>query len=110
MRGEVDDGLVVAVDGRAIRYQRQQLDELVLAYAVSVHKSQGSEYPAIVLVVSTQHYTMLKRNLVYTGITRGRKLVVLVGSQRALRIAASRSETDKRNSMLVDRFRAVTGD
>jgi ATP-dependent exoDNAse (exonuclease V) alpha subunit len=65
-------------------YTFNELDEWVLCYATTIHKSQGSEYPVVVIPISTQHYMMLKRNLIYTGITRGKRLVVLVGQKRAL--------------------------
>jgi exodeoxyribonuclease V alpha subunit len=79
----------VAVDfeGREVIYGFAELDELVLAYATTIHKSQGSEYPAVVIPLTTQHYPMLQRNLVYTGVTRGKRLVVLVGQRKALAIA-----------------------
>jgi exodeoxyribonuclease V alpha subunit len=81
--------LVVDFDGRSVVYGFSDLDRLVLAYATTIHKAQGSEYPAVVIPVSTQHYPMLQRNLVYTGVTRGRKLVVLVGQRKALAIAVA---------------------
>src|SRR5207248_8850879 len=83
-------------DGRAVEYDFADLDELQLAYAVSIHKSQGSEYPAVVIPVHTQHYVMLQRNLLYTGITRGRKLVALVGSRQALWRAVTHAATKPR--------------
>src|SRR3712207_3660725 len=87
-RVDMEEGeLVVAFDGREVAYGFGELDELVLAYATTVHKSQGSEYPAVVLPITTQHYPMLKRNLLYTGVTRGKRLVVVVGQQRALAMA-----------------------
>ena len=70
--------------------------ELVLAYATTVHKSQGSEYPAVVIPLTTQHYPMLQRNLLYTGVTRGKRLVVLVGQRRALQIAVQNAGTRRR--------------
>ena len=76
--------LAVVYDGRAIVYPFDDLDELTLAYAITVHKSQGSEYPAVVLPIHTQHYILLQRNLFYTALTRGKKLVCVVGSHRAL--------------------------
>src|SRR5438046_3053535 len=85
---------------RRVEYDFADLDELQLAYAVSVHKSQGSEYPAVVIPVHTQHYVMLQRNLLYTGITRGRKLVALVGSRKALWRAVTNAETKQRFSLL----------
>jgi exodeoxyribonuclease V alpha subunit len=84
---ETDAGeLTVSFDGRAVTYGFGELDTLVPAYAVTIHKSQGSEYPAVIIPVMTQHYTMLQRNL-YTGVTRGKKLVVLVGQKKAVAIA-----------------------
>ena len=96
--------LVVSVDGQPVIYERADLDDLVLAYAVSVHKSQGSEYPAIVMPVTTHHYKMLQRNLLYTGITRGQRLVVLVGTRRALRIAVQNHDQALRNGLLATRL------
>jgi len=87
-RIDVEEGeLHVDFDGREVTYGFGELYELVLAYATTVHKSQGSEYPAVVIPLSTQHYPMLHRNLVYTGVTRGQRLVVLVGQRKALAIA-----------------------
>ena len=86
-------------------YPMHDLDELVLAYACSIHKSQGSEYPCVVLSVHTQHYVMLQRDLLYTGITRARKLVVLVGSKRALAIAIKNDKTEARFTQLAAQLR-----
>jgi UvrD-like helicase family protein len=74
-------------EGREVPYGFGELDELVLAYATTIHKSQGSEYPAVVIPLTTQHYPMLQRNLVYTGVTRGKRLVVLIEQRKALAIA-----------------------
>jgi exodeoxyribonuclease V alpha subunit len=79
-----EEELAVTFDGRVVTYPFNELDELVLCYATTIHKSQGSEYPVVVIPISTQHYMMLKRNLIYTGITRGKRLVVLVGQKKAL--------------------------
>ena len=79
--------LVIEFDGRPVEYRFGELDEVALAYAISIHKSQGSEYPAVVIPLMMQHYMMLRRNLLYTGITRGKKLVVLVGQRNAVGIA-----------------------
>ena len=85
---DLDTGeLIASFDGRAVTYGFGELDTLVPAYAATIHKSQGSEYPAVVIPVMTQHYTMLQRNLIYTGITRGKKLVVIVGQAKAVAIA-----------------------
>jgi exodeoxyribonuclease V alpha subunit len=87
-RIDLEEGdLVVAFDGREVSYGFGELDELVLAYAATIHKSQGSEYPAVVIPLVTQHYVMLARNLLYTAVTRGKRLVVLVGQRKALAIA-----------------------
>jgi exodeoxyribonuclease V alpha subunit len=83
-----DNGVVVVdIEGRSVTYEFGELDEVALAYTATVHKSQGSEYPAVVMPLSTQHYPMLERNLLYTGVTRGKQLVVLIGQPRALGLA-----------------------
>ena len=92
--------LVVDFDGRDVVYGFGELDELVLAYATTIHKSQGSEYPAVVIPLTTQHYAMLQRNLLYTGVTRGKQLVVLVGQRRALAIAVRNGSARRRWSKL----------
>ncbi|HSK10852.1 MAG TPA: ATP-dependent RecD-like DNA helicase [Vicinamibacterales bacterium] len=92
--------LEVDFDGRRVQYDVADLDQLVLAYATTIHKAQGSEYPAVVIPVSTQHYTMLQRNLLYTAVTRGRRLVVLIGQRKALGIAVSDRRLRRRWSML----------
>jgi exodeoxyribonuclease V alpha subunit len=79
--------LAIDIEGRPVIYPFGELDEVVLAYATTIHKSQGSEYPAVVIPVVTQHYAMLQRNLLYTGLTRGKRLVVLVGQKKAVGIA-----------------------
>jgi len=94
---DMEEGeLHVDFDGRDVTYGFGELDELVLAYATTIHKSQGSEYPAVVIPLTTQHYPMLRRNLVYTGVTRGKRLVVLVGQWKALAIAVKGAKTLKR--------------
>jgi exodeoxyribonuclease V alpha subunit len=98
---DMEEGELVAdFDGRKITYGFGESDELVLAYATTVHKSQGSEYPAVVIPLSTQHYPMLRRNLVYTGVTRGKRLVVLVGQRKALAIAVKGARVQQRWSKL----------
>src|SRR3954464_13178982 len=92
--------LVVNFEGRDVVYGFGELDELVLAYATTIHKSQGSEYPAVVIPLTTQHYAMLARNLLYTGVTRGKQLVVLVGQRRALAIAVKNGSARRRWSKL----------
>src|ERR671918_389409 len=92
--------LLVEFDGREVAYGFGELDELVLAYATTIHKSQGSEYPAVVIPLTTQHYPMLRRNLLYTGVTRGRRLVVIVGQRRAVGIAIRGGQSLRRWSKL----------
>jgi exodeoxyribonuclease V alpha subunit len=96
-----DEGEVtIDIDGRTLVYPFAELDEVVLAYATTIHKSQGSEYPAIVMPVVTQHYAMLQRNLLYTGMTRGKRLVVLVGQRKAVAIAVRGTQGRRRWSKL----------
>jgi exodeoxyribonuclease V alpha subunit len=92
--------LVASFDGRSVTYGFGELDTLVPAYAVTIHKSQGSEYPAVVIPIMTQHYAMLQRNLLYTGVTRGKKLVVLVGQKKAVAIAVRNVSGRRRWSKL----------
>jgi len=99
-----DREMTIDFDGRPIPYDFSELDEVVLAYAISVHKSQGSEYPAVVLPVMTQHYLLLQRNLIYTGITRAKKLVVLVGTKKALAIAIKNNKPQMRYTHLRERL------
>jgi exodeoxyribonuclease V alpha subunit len=98
---DLEEGeLAVDFEGREVVYGVGELDELVLAYATTIHKSQGSEYPAVVIPLTTQHYVMLQQNLVYTGVTRGKRLVVLVGQRQALAIAVKGKQTRRRWSKL----------
>jgi exodeoxyribonuclease V alpha subunit len=101
---KTDQILTVDFDAFPVEYGFSELDELVLAYAVSVHKSQGSEYGAVVIPVLTQHFVLLQRNLIYTGVTRAKKLVVLVGTKRALAIALKNDRPQKRLTRLAFRL------
>ena len=92
--------MLIDFDGRSVAYPFGELDEIVLAYATTIHKSQGSEYPAVVIPVVTQHYTMLQRNLLYTGMTRGKALVVVVGQKKAVGIAVRGIQGRRRWSKL----------
>ena len=92
--------MLIEFDGRPVTYGFGELDEIVLAYATTVHKSQGSEYPAVVIPLTTQHYPMLQRNLLYTAVTRGKRLVVIVGQKKALAIAVKGKQTGRRWSKL----------
>jgi exodeoxyribonuclease V alpha subunit len=105
-RVEPEEGeLTASFDGRSVTYGFGELDALVPAYAASVHKSQGSEYPAVVIPVMTQHYAMLQRNLLYTGVTRGKRLVVLVGQKKAVAIAVRNASGRGRWSKLAEWLR-----
>lgn len=106
---EVDEAsrtAVVSYEERTVRYESADLDQLSLAYACSIHKSQGSEFPAVVIVLHTQHYVLLKRALLYTAVTRARKLAVIVGSRRALAMAVKNVGTMERCTRLAARLRA----
>ncbi len=99
--------MTIVFDGRPVEYRFSELDRLMLAYAVTVHKSQGSEYPAVVVPISTHHYVMLRRNLLYTAITRGRQLVVIVGQKWALQKAVEEASDLRRYSTLRERLSAL---
>jgi exodeoxyribonuclease V alpha subunit len=99
--------VTVDYDGRSVVYEIDELDELTLAYALTIHKSQGSEYPAVILPLHTQHFLLLQRNLLYTAVTRGRKLVVIVGSRKALALAVERHNPSQRCSALANRLRSL---
>jgi exodeoxyribonuclease V alpha subunit len=92
-----DEGAaIVRFEGLEVLYPFGELDTLIPAFATTIHKSQGSEYPAVVILVTTQHYTMLARNLLYTAVTRGRRLVVLIGQKRAIAIAVRGGQMKRR--------------
>lgn len=100
--------LTVDFEGRLVAYDWSEADELTLAYAVTVHKSQGSEFPVVVMPVLTQHYVMLQRNLLYTGVTRAKKLCVLVGNKKAIGIAVKNNKVAERWSGLAERLKKQT--
>jgi exodeoxyribonuclease V alpha subunit len=100
----VERELAVNFDEREVVYDFGELDELSLAYAITIHKSQGSEFPVVVIPVATQHYLLLQRNLIYTGITRGKRLVVLIGQKKALSLAVGNNRTEQRFSGLLSRL------
>ncbi len=107
-RVDVDDNeLVVNFDGHDIAYSFNEIDELVPSYAITIHKSQGSEYPCVVIPVHTQHYIMLQRNLIYTAVTRGKSLVVIVGTERALKLAVRNADSHRRITTLSARLRSI---
>ncbi len=101
----VEREVTVRFDQREVVYDFGELDEVALAYAITIHKSQGSEFPAVVIPLATQQYLLLQRNLVYTGITRGKKLVVVVGQRKALAIAVKNNRTEQRFSGLLARLK-----
>jgi exodeoxyribonuclease V alpha subunit len=108
----IDEGelsMTVLFDDREVAYDSSELDELVLAYACTVHKSQGSEYPAVVIPLLTTHFVMLSRNLLYTAVTRGKRLVVLVSDPRALELALSERRREERRTRLRERLAAQIG-
>lgn len=100
----VEQELFVQFEDREVLYDFASLDELALAYVLTIHKSQGSEYPCVIIPLHTQHFLMLRRNLLYTGLTRGKQLVIFVGSRKALEIAIGRIETQQRLTTLATRF------
>ena len=99
-----DRTLKVNFDNRSIEYDITELDELVHAYATTIHKAQGSEYPIVVMPVLMNHYVMLQRNLIYTGITRAKKILVMVGTRKALSYAVRNVTVTKRNTLLKERL------
>jgi exodeoxyribonuclease V alpha subunit len=101
--------LVVRFDERNVDYEESELDELVLAYATSIHKSQGSEYAAVIVPILTQHFVMLSRNLIYTAVTRGKKLVVLVADPRAVALALAETRKEDRKTYLAERLQGKGG-
>jgi exodeoxyribonuclease V alpha subunit len=96
--------LTIDFDGRTVEYDLSELDEISLAYAASIHKSQGSEYPAVVIPLAMQHYMLLERNLLYTGVTRGKELVVVIAESKALRMAVRNRKAGKRLTCLAERL------
>ncbi len=100
-----DQEVLFSFDGRQVAYDFSSLDEIVHAYAISIHKSQGSEYPAVIIPVVTQHYILLQRNLIYTAVTRGKKLVVLVGTKKALAMAINTVKSSRRHTRLCHRIK-----
>jgi len=102
----VEHEVTICFDERRVKYDFGELDEVSLAYAVTIHKSQGSEFPAVVIPLATQHYMLLQRNLIYTGITRGKKLVMLIGQKKALGIAVHNDRPQRRYSGLLASLRS----
>jgi len=97
--------LCVNFDGRDVEYDILELDELVLSYAITIHKSQGGEFPIVVMPFTMSHFIMLQRNLLYTGVTRAKKAVVLVGEKKAVVYAVRNVTSSRRNTMLAERLK-----
>jgi exodeoxyribonuclease V alpha subunit len=95
----------VRYDNRSVTYDLADLNEIALAWAVTIHKSQGSEYPVVILPIFMQHYLMLSRNLIYTGLTRARKLAIVVGSQKAIGLAVRQMKDGERYTLLAQRLK-----
>jgi hypothetical protein len=106
---EIEQELLVRYEERDVVYDFNELDEVQPAFAMTIHKSQGSEYPVVIVPVHTQHYMMLQRNLLYTAVTRGKKLVILVGTKKAIAIAVKRVESSKRITTLKQRLMVAAG-
>jgi len=102
-----DGAVTVRFDDREVTFDADEAADLSLAHAITIHKSQGSEFPAVVVVLSTQHWVMLRRNLLYTAVTRGRRLVVVCGSRRAIRAALDNARIEPRNTRMADRLRGL---
>ena len=101
--------LAVSFDGNIVGYEALELDELVLSYAISVHKSQGGEFPIVVMPFTMSHFVMLQRNLLYTGVTRAKRALVIVGEKKAVAFAVSRDDAGKRNTLLAERIKQSVG-
>ncbi|OQX34320.1 MAG: hypothetical protein B0D91_12730 [Oceanospirillales bacterium LUC14_002_19_P2] len=105
---DVEEGeLMIRFDEREVNYLVSELDEVSLAYATTIHKSQGSEYPCVVIPMAMQHYTLLERNMLYTGVTRGKQLVVLIGQPKAVGMAARNRKSTRRLTNLQARIRST---
>ena len=96
--------IYINFEGYAVEYQLAEMDEVVLAYAMTIHKSQGSEYPVVIAPLTTQHFMMLQRNLLYTCITRAKKVFILVGSKKAIAMAVKNNRVTERNTRLSERL------
>ena len=104
--GKDEEGLLLVFDGKTVKYSLEDFDDVQLAYAISIHKSQGSEYPAVIIPISRRHQHMLGRNLIYTAITRGRNRVVVAGDRKSLENGIRAEWKDFRYSLLDNKFRS----
>ena len=102
-----DRTLVIQFDERYVEYDASELDEIVLAYATTIHKAQGAEYPIVVMPVMMTHFAMLQRNLLYTGVTRAKKTLVIVGQKKAVGYCVRNVTVNKRNTLLKERLRGM---
>ena len=100
-----DDELMVDYEGELVSYEQGELDEIQLAYCITIHKSQGSEYDCVILPLVSAHYIMLEKNLIYTAITRAKKLLIVIATEQILRTAIGRERVDKRNTRLMQKLR-----
>ena len=107
---QVEKKVEIRFPDKLVAYDMADLNELVLAYATTIHKAQGSEYPVVVIPLHTQHYIMLQRNLLYTGITRAKERVVIVGTKQALNICIRNNQVMWRNSYLAERLQNATSE
>jgi len=98
--------VTIHYDGREVLYDFGELDEIAHAFAITIHKSQGSEFPVVIIPVAMQHFLLLQRNLIYTGLTRGKRFVVIVGQKKALSLAVRNGQSTQRHSALLKRLRA----
>jgi exodeoxyribonuclease V alpha subunit len=103
---DLKDQKVIVDFDMPVTYEFSELDEMVLAYATTVHKSQGSEFPVVIMPIVTQHYIMLQRNLLYTALTRARELMILIGTKKALGMAVRNNQVQERNTRLAERLGA----
>ena len=101
---KINETIDVLYDDKVVNYDFKELDMLIHSYAITIHKSQGSEYPVVIIPIHTQHYVMLKRTLFYTALTRARKLAVIVGSVKAMRLAVKQTDTSFRTTMLTEKL------
>ncbi len=104
---EMEGDIAVTFDGRRVNYEFRELDELVHAYAITIHKSQASEYPCVIIPMHTQHFVLLQRSLLYTAVTRARKFAVIIGTRKAMGLAVSRADSRERVTTIAERLQSA---